>query len=337
MDSINIKQLAKKLNLSVSTVSKAFRKEYDINPQTRERILAAAKEYNYHPNPIATSLRTQRTKTIAVVIPEIDNSFFVLVIKGIEAVAQEQGYHVLIYLTHQDYENEVTMIQNLQKGRVDGVLMSLSDGTKNLDHLEDIRQRGLPLVFFDRVFENDTYVRVTTNDYESGFAATEHLIERGCKKIAHLYLERGLSISKNRMKGYFDAIEKHGSKANKKIVLGFPSDTKEAYQKIRQMLLKEKPDGIFSSFEKLAMLCYKACEELELRIPEDVKIISFSNLEIASLLNPSLSTITQPAFEIGKKAAELLFEKISGKTYPESKKHVSIESIIIPRKSTESN
>src|SRR5688572_8692740 len=258
MDSINIREFAKKLNLSVSTVSKAFRKGYDINPETRQRILAAAKEWNYQPNPAASSLRTQKSRAIAVIIPEIDNSFFVLVIKGIESIAQQNGYHVLIYLTHEDYRKETELTQNLQKGRIDGVLISLSDATKDLSHLEELKRKGIPVIFFDRIYENDSYIRITTNDQESGFAATQHLIEQGCKKIAHFYLDKNLSISKNRMQGYLDALDKNGIKRTDKIIKGFSTDRKETYQLILQVLRKEKPDAIFSSFEKLALLCYMA-------------------------------------------------------------------------------
>jgi len=330
---MNIKEFAKKLNLSVSTVSKAFRQGYDINPQTRERILAAAKEYNYQPNPAATSLRTQKNKTIAVILPAIDNSFFVLVIKGIESIAQENGYHVLIYLTHEDYQKEVSLTQNIQKGRVDGVLMSLSDGTKDFDHLNELHQKDIPVVFFDRIYENDKFFQVTTNDKESGYLATQHLIDQGCKKIVHFYLEKNLSISNNRMLGYKEALEKNGLKINKQLIKGFQNDSEEAYKTILQLLKKEKPDGIFSSFEKLAMLCYKACEELRLRIPNDVKITSFSNLEIASLLNPSLTTITQPAFQIGEAAAKTLIDLIDQKPTSADKKIV-LPSVLMKRKST---
>jgi LacI family transcriptional regulator len=334
MDHINIKEFARKLNISVSTVSKAFREGYDINPQTRERILAAAKEFNYQPNPAATSLRTQKNKTIAVIIPEIDNSFFVLVIKGIESIAQENGYHVLIYLTHEDYQKEVSLTQNIQKGRVDGVLMSLSDGTKDFAHLNDLKQKGIPVIFFDRIYENEDYIRITTNDRESGFLATQHLIDQGCKKIAHFYLEKNLSISNNRMLGYKEALEKNKIKSNNRLIKGFKNDSEQAYQTILQLLKKETPDGIFSSFEKLAMLCYKACDELGLKIPDDIKITSFSNLEIASLLNPSLTTITQPAFNIGEVAAKTLFDLIDQKPAADLNKKIIINSTLVKRRST---
>jgi len=334
MDHLNIKEFAKKLNLSVSTVSKAFRQGYDINPQTRERILAAAKEFNYQPNPAATSLRTQKNKTIAVIIPEIDNSFFVLVIKGIESVAQEAGYHVLIYLTHEDYQKEVSLTQNIQKGRVDGVLMSLSDGTRDFAHLDELKQKGIPVIFFDRIYENEDYIRINTNDLESAFTATQHLIDQGCKKIIHLFLEKNLSISNNRLQGYKDALLKNKMKVDESLIKGFKNDSEQAYQTIMQLLKKEKPDGIFSSFEKLAMLCYKACDELGLNIPSDVKITSFSNLEIASLLNPSLTTVTQPAFNIGEVAAKTLIDLVDQKPLSLSDKRITLDSKLIVRRST---
>lgn len=334
MDAINIKQLAQKLNLSVSTVSKAFKNTYEINEKTRDRILAMAKELNYQPNAVASSLRTQKSKTIAVIIPEIDNSFFVQAIKGIESIAQELGYHVLIYLTHEDPAKEMSFLQNLQVGRADGVLMSLS-GAGNINHIDSLNQKGLPCVFFDRIHESTEHIKITTNDFESGFNATQHLIDQGCKRIAHLSFSKKLSISKMRREGYLEALKKNKMKVDKNLLVECEHDSGEAFTLIKALLKSHQPDGVFSSFEKLAMQSYRACDELNLNIPEEVKIISFSNLEIASLLNPSLSTITQPAFSIGQKSAQILFELIDKKTIAIPGNRIVIPSTLMKRASTE--
>lgn len=308
MKPVNLKQLAEQLNLSVSTVSKAFQDSYDISPVTKERILTLAKQLNYQPNPLASSLRKQKSKTIALVIPEVANNFFTLAINGIESVAQEKGYHVLIYLTHEDHAKEVSFVQHLLSGRADGVLMSLSDGTKSTAHLDELYNKGVPIVFFDRIYEKMETTKVTTDDYESGYRATQHLIEQGCTKIAHLYFQKNLSIANKRMQGYLRAMNDYKLPVQKKYLIGCDNNNERSYQLIKQLLKgKSRPDGIFSSFEKLAILSYHVCEELQLSIPKDVQIISFSNLETASLLNPSLTTITQPAFQIGRRAALTLF------------------------------
>ena len=336
MDTINLKKLAKELNLSISTISKAFRNSYDINPKTKARILALAKELNYQPNPLASSLRTQKSKTIAVIVPEIANSFFALAINGIESIAQEEGYHVLIYLTHEDHAKEVAFTQHLQSGRVDGVLMSLSDGTKDGFHLDHLREKGIPVVFFDRIYEHGNTTKVTTNDFESGYKATQHLIEQGCKKIAHLYISKNLSIGNKRMEGYLQALKDNGLNINKKFIVPCSNNDENNYKSIKAVLKnKDRPDGIFSSFEKLAFLSYQACEELNLSIPKDIKIISFSNMETASLLNPPLTTIIQPAFEIGKEAASVLFKALRKNSVAIPNEHTIINSVLIKRRSTE--
>lgn len=334
MDPVNLKKLAEQLNLSVSTVSKAFRNSYDISPETKARILSLARELNYQPNPLASSLRTQKSKTIAVIIPEIANNFFTLAINGIESIAQGLGYHVLIYLTHEDHEKEVAFVSHLQSGRVDGVLMSISDGTKDCAHLDQLQEKGIPLVFFDRVQENCSGARVTTNDFESGYLATEHLIKKGCKKIAHLFYNKNLSVDTLRKEGYLQALKDHKLPVNKKMILSCSNDHQKNYRDIVQLLAQHQPDGVFASFEKLAMQTYLACEELGLSIPGKVKLVGFSNLEITSLLNPSLTTITQPAFDMGREAATLLFNSLKTSSSMVPANHLVLNSELVERRST---
>lgn len=335
MDGITLKILAEKLNLSVSTVSKAFQGSYDISPQTRDRVLDLARKLNYQPNPFASSLRKQKSRTIAIVIPEIANNFFALAIKGIESVAQEKGYHVLIYLTHEEHAKEVAFTRHLLNGRVDGVLMSLTDGTEKHDHIDQLQQKGVPIVFFDRIYEDLPTAQITTNDFESGYVATSHLIEQGCRSIAHLYLSKNLSISNRRKEGYLQALKDHKLPVQKSLILPCTDESNTNYTLIKELLQGPgRPDGIFSSFEKLALLSYQACEALQLSIPGDVKIISFSNLETAPLLNPSLSTITQPAFEIGRKAASLLFDALEKGISALPAEQIMINSVLVKRRST---
>ena len=333
MDLMNLKKLAEQLNLSVSTVSKAFRNSYDISPKTRDRVLALAKELNYQPNPYASGLRTQKSKTIAVILPEIANNFFTQVINGIEEVAQAKEYHVLIYLTHEDHEKEVAFIQHLQSGRVDGVLISVSDGTKENSHLDHLQKKGIPIVFFDRVDENIVATKVITDNAESSYKATKQLIEKGCKNIAILFFARNLSVGNQRREGYLRAMRDHKLPIQE---IRCGNNNKQDFEVILRALKKRnRPDGIFSAFEKLAMLAYEACNHLQISIPKDIRIISFSNMETAGLLSPSLSTITQPAFEIGKEAATILFNALAKNETNISNKHIVIPSVIVKRESTE--
>lgn len=336
MATVDLKRLAKELNLAVSTVSRALRDSYEISAETKQRVFELARKLNYVPNPYASSLRKQKSRTIAVVIPEIANNFFALAINGIESIAQEKGYHVLIYLTHEQYSREVSIARHLQSGRVDGLLLSLSGETNNYEHLKDLQQTGVPIVFFDRISESLNSARVITNDFESGRKAADHLIERGCRRIAYLSISNNLSIANKRMDGYLKALEKHGIAHDPKLVLQCSANDNEANYKAICNLLKKKnrPDGIFASVEKLAILSYQACEELKLRIPEDVKVLGFSNLETAAWLNPSLTTITQPAFDIGKEAAALLFKTIEKKSMNFSDEKLVLNSTLIIRNST---
>ncbi|HWC54587.1 MAG TPA: LacI family DNA-binding transcriptional regulator [Chitinophagaceae bacterium] len=332
---VNIKMLAERLQLSISTVSRALRDSYEISETTKNRVRDMALELNYQANPYASSLRKHRSKTVAVVIPEITNNFFSLAINGIEYVAQEKNYHVLIYLTHENIQKEIGFANHLQSGRVDGVLMSLSAETNNYDHLINLKSKGVPIVLFDRVCEAIESSIITTDDYDSGFAATEHLIECGCEKIAYLDLSRYLSISNKRMQGYQDALKKHNIIPDEELIIRFTNNNAANEEIITQMLSgPNRPDGIFASVEKLAISCYNVCERLHIKIPDQLKIISFSNMEISSLLNPSLSTITQPAYEIGKQAALQLFRYLEKKSMTDVHERIILKSTLIPRGST---
>jgi len=332
---MNLKQLAKLLGLSISTVSKALRDSHEISAATKLKVLEKAKELNYQANPFASSLRKQKSKTIALVIPEIANNFFTLAINGIEAIAQEKGYHVLIYLTHELMQKEIAITKLLQSGRVDGILLSVSSHTSDIAHLEELRENGIPLVFFDRVIDSIDAPKVTTDDYNSGFRATEHLVERGCKRIAFLSLSDTLSITNKRMNGYLDALKKHSIRHDENLLLHCNTDEQKNKEAIRKLLKrKNKPDCIFASVEMLALNTYEVCSELGLTIPGDVKVLSFSNLKTASLLSPSLTTITQPAYEIGREAASILFKLIEKKGFNFILEKTVLKSALIERDST---
>jgi LacI family transcriptional regulator len=333
--STDIKMLAKSLNVSISTISRALRDSYEISAETKARVKEMALKLNYHPNPYASSLRKHKSKTIAVVIPEVTNNFFALAINGIEYVAQEKNYHVLIYLTHENIQKEIGFASHLQNGRVDGMLMSLSAETNNYDHLIDLKNKEVPIVFFDRICEAIESSYITTDDFDGGFNATEHLIQCGCKKIAYLDLSRYLSNSNKRMQGYIAALVKYNISIDERLIMRFTNNIAANEELITKALTgPDKPDGIFASVEKLAIASYNVCERLKINIPKELKIISFSNLEISSLLNPSLSTITQPAYEIGKQAALQLFRYLEKKNMMNVHEKIILKSTLIPRGST---
>jgi LacI family transcriptional regulator len=332
---MNLKLLAEELKLSKSTVSKALRDSHEISDSTKKAVLAKAKELNYHANPFASSLRKQKSKTIAVVIPEVVNDFFGPIINGIESIAQEKEYHVLIYLTHEDMQKEVSIINLLQNGRVDGIMISLSEQTNSTSHLQELKEKDIPLVFFDRIAENIEAPKVTTDDYNCGIKATEHLIENGCKRIAFLSISKNLSISNKRMNGYLEALRRNNIAADDSLILSFDRDELQNNDLIHNLLQREdRPDGIFAAVEKLAISAYETCNELKLKIPKDIKVITFSNSYNAALLNPSLTTITQPAYEMGRESANILFKLVEKKGHHFLKEFSELKSQLIVRDST---
>lgn len=335
MDSINIKKLSKELKLSTSTISRAFRNNGGISEKTKALILARAKELNYQPNHYASNLREQKSKTIAVIVPELANDFFSQAIHGIERVAREKGYHILIYVTDDEYQREVDFIRHLHNGRADGIIMSVSGEGKDHTYLQSFGSKRLPLVFFDRIYEDIDTPRVMTNDYQSSFDATEHLIKQGCKRIAYFVVNKALSIGKTRMQGYVDALNKHKMYFDENLVVDCSNSYEENKVIITNALNELKPDGIFTSVERLAFATYHTCNALNIQIPQQLKIISFSSLEIADLLNPPLSTITQPALEMGEKAAKLMFNLLEGNKEKDRARELVLNSVIIARKSSE--
>jgi LacI family transcriptional regulator len=322
--SIKIKDLAKQLNLSVATISKALKDSHEISPETKQKVLALAKKLNYTPNPYASSLRKRTSKTIAVVLPEVADSFFSLAINGIETIAREKGYHVLIYLTHESFAREEAILKEFQSGRVDGILISVSSETICSDHIKEVIASGIPLVFFDRVCEDVETAKIVTDDFESSYKATSHLIKKGCKKISYLSTSSALSINYKRIEGYMQALTDNGIKKSADDIISCTSDSKGNYKIIRDLLKKQtRPDGLIVSVEKLATPVYLACDDLKLSIPEQIKVITFTNLQAALILKPTLTTVTQPAFEMGKAAAAVLFKSLEKSNY-NLKKEISV-------------
>ncbi len=334
MDTINIKQLAERLNLSTSTVSRAFRGHSDINKETKEKILAMARELNYQPNHLASNLRENKSKTIAVIVPEIANNFFSRAINGIEHVARIKGYHVLIYLTNDDFDKEVDFISELHNGRVEGIIMSATGEANDHSHMHRFRSKRVPLVFFDRMYDDVATSRVETNDYDSSFSATQHLIEKGCRRIVYLVVNKNLSIGKMRMQGYKDALEDAGLSFDEELVIDCSNGLAENMEILDKMFLEMRPDGVFASVERLAIASYYVCHKRNLSIGKDIRIICFSSLEIAPLLNPALSTITQPAYEMGEEAANCLFRLLEGKDSVGKYEHHVLASALVLREST---
>lgn len=335
MGNITIRILARQLQLSAATVSKALTDSHEISEKTKQRVLSLAAELNYTPNPYASGLRKKKSKTIAVILPEVADSFFAQVIDGIESVAQEKGYHVLIRLTHENFPKEQAILKDLRGGRADGVLMSVSSATSESSHIRELQEKGVLLVFFDRVCEDINAAKVVTDDQDSAYKATQHLISRGCQRIALLSISTILSISQQRLEGFKKALEDHQLPFREQDIIACSHDPVANHGLLMQMIQgPDRPDGIIATVEKLATSVYQVCHELKIPIPGQVKVIGFSNLPTAMFLAPSLSTVTQPAFEMGKMAACLLVKALENDRFDLSRQHPVIPSVLIVRDST---
>jgi LacI family transcriptional regulator len=332
---ITIKKIATDLGLAVSTVSKALGDSHEISQDTKKRVLEYVKKLDYVPNANASSLKKRKTGNIAVVVPEVADSYFSTAINGIEAVAQIKGYHVIIYITHEDQLKEQSILQQFKSGRVDGVLMSASSGKKITSHVQELLASKIPLVFFDRVCDEVKVPMVLTNDFDSSYRATELLIKKGCRGIAFLQMAENLHIIQERLNGYKKALQDNRIKTKKEYIVRCTSHDTLNHPLIKKLLtLDNRPQGIVGSTEKLATLSYTVCYELGLRIPADIKVVGFSSMGIASLLNPSLTTVTQPAFEMGKAAATILFKLLNGKKIEVENEKIVLASTLYERAST---
>jgi LacI family transcriptional regulator len=310
-----LKQIAKELNVSVSTVSKALNDSSEISEPTKVKIKEFAKLKKYKPNVTALNLKNRNTKTIGIIIPNILNSFFAKVFKGIEKVADEKGYHVITGISNESLKKEVHTMQMLSNGTIDGFIMSISEEAqkeKSYSHIQDIINDGTPIVMFDRIIDEIKCDKVIVDDFESAQNATNHLIKLGCSKIALCSTIDNLSVSKLRTKGYLAALEKNKIKVNDDIILLTESE-KDFDKKIELFLKKNKIDGIFALDEHASTKAMKTAIENGLKIPQDISIIGFADGVWSRRLTPSLSTVSQHGPDIGEAAAKLLIERLENK------------------------
>jgi len=316
-EAITIKDIAKALGISTSTVSRALRDSHEISPETKQLVLDCAEKLNYRPNPIALSLKERRSLSIGVVVCEIANSFFSQIINGIESIAYDKGYNVIISQSNESYERELMDLHYLSSRSVDGLLISLSTETNDISHLLSLHQKGLPIVMFDRVSHDIPTHNVVVDNFRGAYEATEHLLQNGYRNIAAIANSEFLSITAERLSGYKEALQKYGIQYDPAYVkhcfyggMVF-SEIEEAVNKL--YTLKRKPDAIITMSDKLTTGCLKTLIRRGMRVPADIALVGFSNSDIAELLNPSLTVIRQPALEMGKAATELLLQLIESK------------------------
>jgi LacI family transcriptional regulator len=312
---VTIKDIARELGISPSTVSRALKDHPDISVDTKKAVNELAEKLNYQPNIVALNLRQKKTNTLGVIIPELIHFFFSTVISGIEDVANQAGYNVILAQSNESLEREKKVIKALFNSRVDGMLLSISRETSNYDHIESILSKGVPIVFYDRMYTNPNTSKVIVDDYVGAKEVVNHLIEQGCKRIALLEGTPGLMISVDRKRGYLDALSENNIPFAEELVIACPEgsleDGKDAAEKL--LAITPLPDGIFATSDPMAMGAITVLREKGIKIPADIAVAGFSNWFYGQLMEPSLTTVDQPGFEMGQEAARLLIRQIEMK------------------------
>jgi DNA-binding LacI/PurR family transcriptional regulator len=307
---ITIKDIARILGISPSTVSRALKDHPDINTDTKKAVNELARKLKYQPNAVALSLKNSRSNTIGIIIPEIVHYFFSSVISGIEDVASQKGYTVIICQSNESFAREVSNSKALLSHRVDGILISISKETNSFDHFVNLQEGGIPLVFFDRIAPEINADQIITDDIDASYNATRHLIETGCKRIAHFAGPQGLVIGRDRLQGYINALTDSGLPIDNRLII--EADTFEkARNAVGQMLdAGNVPDGIFAVNDMTAIGAMQTIQKRGYKIPHQISIVGFSDGYLSGITDPHLSSVDQHGYEMGTTAAEMLFHRI---------------------------
>jgi len=319
-NNITLIDIARALNLSVSTVSRALTDSYQIGDETKRRVLAYAKEHHYIPNRMARSLREGKSRSIGVVVCSIDNNFAAQMLDGIDQYCSEHDYQLIIMQSKELFMQEKACVNLLYAGGIDGLLISPTYQTTDFEYLINLQRSGLPIVLFDRLSNQIETHKVAADNFRGAYTATKHLIKNGFTKIAHINSNSTLSIATERFEGYKQALADFNLPLNQDLIRFCDTTTLSSLTKNLEialtelMSLNQKPEAIFTATDQLSTKCLAILNKLGYQIPNNVALIGFSNTDLADVLNPSLSTIHQPAFEIGNLAAKQLLSLIGNKT-----------------------
>jgi LacI family transcriptional regulator len=332
---ITIYDIARELNISAATVSRALNDQESVNKNTKKKIFDLATQLGYRSNTFATNLRTRHTKTIGVIIHELNSHFITSVLAGIERITTEAKYDLIIGHSSETYEKEIANAHNLFHKRVDGLIVSLAYDTTDLSHFDPFIKKRIPVIFFDRVDENSQGTRVVIDNYEAGYQATQHLAEQGCKRIAHVTASLKRNVYADRLKGYKAALKDHDVGFDKSLL--FVNDlSEEVSVKTANQIVKMKtlPDGIFITNDFAAAIMMQVFKDNGLRIPEDIAVVGFNNDVISKIVTPKLTTFDYPGVKMGEIAAGNLINHLRGTTDKNIANTVVIESKLIIRESS---
>ena len=335
---ITLKQIAKELDVSISTVSKSLRNSLEIGEETRLKVQAFAKFYNYKPNNIALSLKNRKTKAIGIIIPEIVHHFFSTVINGIEQVANEHGYNVIICLSDDSFDKEVLNMEMLANGSIDGFIMSLSKETQfrgDFHHITEVINQGMPVVMFDRVTNEILCDKVIIDDKHAAYEAVQSLINKGRKKIALVTTVDYVSVGKLRTDGYIKALLDNGIPFNENLIIKI-EDINTCEITIGKLLEDKAIDAVFAVNELFAVTIIKTAYKIGLNVPKDLAVIAFTDGIISKYSTPTITTVSQSGIKIGNKAAQMLIERLESEEEEENENYKTevIETHLIEREST---
>lgn len=334
---VTLKQIAKELDVSISTVSKSLKDSPEISEDTRLKVQAFAKLYNYKPNNIALSLKNKKTKTIGIIIPEIVHHFFATVISGVENVANEHGYNVIVCLSDESFDKEVINMEMLANGSIDGFIMSLSKETqqkKDFHHITEVINQGMPVVMFDRVTNDIHCDKVIIDDNLAAFQAVQTLIDKGMKKIALITTVDYVSVGKLRTDGYLKALKTNDIKIDDQIILKI-EDIDNCEGLIENLIKTQKIDAVFAVNELFAVTAIKSALKMGLKIPEDISVVGFTDGIISKYSSPSITTVSQNGIKMGGKAAKMLIDRLESEDEDDEHYRTEIiETHLVEREST---
>lgn len=331
-----IYDIAKRLDITAATVSRALNNNPKISESTRKLVLETAAKMNYKQNKLAQSLRSGKSNNVGVIVPRIDSNFFASVIRGIEEELHPEGYHVIICQTHEDEKREIENITTLLNAQVDGILMSISNVSKENDHvIKNVVDKNVPLIFFDRKKKMDGVSSVTINDFEGGYLATKNLIDQGCKRIAHLTGDQSLEIFEHRNDGFKKALADNGLELNENYVFQTKSNVDAGRQAVEKLLsMNPPPDGIFSSSDFAALGAIQELRERGVKIPEEFCVFGFGNEPFTRFMELSISSVDQSPLEMGRMAAKVFLEQINNTDNIKIEKKVVLTPELHIRKSS---
>ncbi len=332
---VTIHDIAEKLNITASTVSRALNGSSRISESTKKAVLKTAKQLNYQPNHIAAALRNGKSHLIGIIVPTADRAFFASIIRGIEEIANNLNYKVIICQSYDNYDKEVQTVEALLNARVDGIIASIGKNTENFDHYKRVQEKGIPLVLFDRTTDALEVSQVVIDDHLGAYKVVEHLIAQGCRRIAHFTSPKKVSVFKERLRGYMDALRDHNIPFDEELVVKSNLQLEDGRNSMEQLLnLKEMPDAVFSASDYGAMGAMQILKERGIKIPQQVALAGFSNDPFTSFTDPTLTTVDQFSITMGKVTAEKFFEHFKSKEKINKSQKIVLKPELIIRKST---